>query len=240
LNRPSVVKKLEYQMKERNDLPLGSLILVPGIITLAVTLLRLAGELMRWSPAFFNREAGGPGAIVGIVWLVPAFGVYFALKLIRLGHGPAGVGRAIGMPLLALLTLPLSVAASMKIELPFRIAVFGVGSIIALLVAFRGWPALARTLFAYGLAARLPVVLIMLLAIFGNWGTHYELAAPGFPEMAPLPRWFWIGLLPQMTLWMAFTVVIGAFFGGLAALAIGRREGARAAPSARRGELARR
>jgi hypothetical protein len=207
-------------MKERNDLPLGSLILVPAIITLAVTLLRLAGELLQWSPTFFNRDAGGPGSVVGIVWLVPAFGVYFALKLIRLGHGPASAGRAIGIPLLALLLLPLSVAASMKVDFPLRIAVFGVGSIVAVLVAFRGWPALARTLFAYGLAARLPVVLIMLVAIFGNWGTHYELGAPGFPEMAPLPKWFWIGLLPQMTLWMAFTVVIGGFVGGLASLAI--------------------
>jgi hypothetical protein len=210
-------------MKERNDLPLGSLILVPAIITLAVTLLRLAGELLQWSPTFFNRDAGGPGSVVGIVWLVPAFGVYFALKLIRLGHGPASAGRAIGIPLLALLLLPLSVAASMKVDFPLRIAVFGVGSIVAVLVAFRGWPALARTLFAYGLAARLPVVLIMLVAIFGNWGTHYELGAPGFPEMAPLPKWFWIGLLPQMTLWMAFTVVIGGFVGGLASLAISRR-----------------
>jgi hypothetical protein len=102
--------------------------------------------------------------------------------------------------------------------------VLGVGSIVALLVAFRGWPALARTLFAYGLAARLPVVLIMLLAILGNWGTHYELGPPGFPEMAPRPKWFWIGLLPQMTFWMAFTVIIGGFVGGLAALATGRRE----------------
>ena len=215
-------------MTERNDLPLGSLILVPGIITLAVTLLRLAGELLHWSPAFFNRDAGGPGAIVGIVWLVPAFGVYFALKLIRLGHGPASAGRAIGIPLLALLVVAVSIVASIQIAPPFGIAVLGVGSIVALLVAFRGWPALARTLFAYGLAARLPVVLIMLVAIFSNWGTHYELGAPGFPEMAPLPKWLWIGVLPQTTIWMAFTVIIGAFVGGLAALATGRRESAAA------------
>jgi hypothetical protein len=131
--------------------------------------------------------------------------------------------------LLALLFIPGSVAATLKIGLPFRIAVFGIGSIVGLLVAFRGWPALARTLFAYGLAARLPVALIMLLAIFGNWGTHYELGAPGFPEMGPFQRWLWIGLLPQLTFWMAFTVIVGTLFGGLAALAAGRRE--RAAPA---------
>lgn len=220
-------------MKERSDLPLGSIILIPGIITLAVTLLRLVGELRHWSPVFFNRDAGGPGAVVGIVWLVPAFGVYFALKLIRLGHAPASVGRAIGIPLLALLLLPVTVAATMKIELPFQIAAFGAGCVVGLLVAFRGWPALARTLFAYGLAARLPVAFVMLLAIFGNWGTHYELGAPGFPEMAPFQKWLWIGLLPQMTLWMAFTVIVGALFGGLAALAAGRRERAAAAVGAR-------
>jgi hypothetical protein len=38
---------------QHEDLPLRSLILVPAIITLAVTLLRLGGELLRWSPTFF-------------------------------------------------------------------------------------------------------------------------------------------------------------------------------------------
>jgi hypothetical protein len=59
-----------------NDTPrLGRLLLVPALITLAVTVVRLVGELMRWNPTFFSREAGGAGAIVGIVWLVPVFGV---------------------------------------------------------------------------------------------------------------------------------------------------------------------
>jgi hypothetical protein len=211
-------------MTERTeDVPLKSLILVPAIITLAVTLVRLAGELLNLSPTLFSRAAGGAGAIVGIVWLVPVFGVYFALKLVRLGHGPAGLGRAFGIPLLALLVIPASIFVAMKIALPIRIGVLGVGCILAMLVAFRGWPALARTLFAYGLAARIPVVVVMLVAILGNWGTHYELGPPGFPEMAAIPKWLWIGLLPQLTLWMAFTVVIGGLFGGLAALATGRR-----------------
>lgn len=211
-------------MAERNrPLPLKTLILVPALITLAVTLVRLTGELLRWSPAFFSRQAGGAGAVVGIVWLVFIFGPYFALKLIRLGHGPSSVGRALGFPFLGLLLIPATVAVVLKIDLPIRVAGLGVGSVIALLVAFRGWPDLARTLFAYGLAARIPVVLVMLLAILGNWGTHYELGPPGFPEMSAVPKWFWIGLLPQLTLWMAFTVVVGGLFGGLTALAAGRR-----------------
>ena len=34
---------------------IGKLILVPAVITLAVTLLRLVGELQGWSPILFNR-----------------------------------------------------------------------------------------------------------------------------------------------------------------------------------------
>ena len=211
-------------MTERSDdLPLKSLILVPAVITLAVTLLRLAGELLRWNPTFFSREAGGAGAIVGIVWLVPVFGIYFARKLVQSGHGPASRGRAIGIPVLAFLVIPVTIGVARQVDLPFRIAVLGAGCIVATLVALRAWPALGRTLLAYGLAARIPVAVIMLLAILGNWGTHYELGPPGFPEMAALPKWFWIGLLPQLTLWIAFTVVIGGFVGGLTALASGRR-----------------
>ena len=50
---------------------IGRLILVPAVITLAVTLLRLVGQLQGWSPTLFNRECGFCGALVGIVWLVP-------------------------------------------------------------------------------------------------------------------------------------------------------------------------
>ena len=82
-------------------LSIRRLIAVPALITLAVTLLRLVGELQRWSPKFFSREAGGAGAIVGIVWLVPIFGIYFALKLSRAGQGPTSRGRAIGFALAA-------------------------------------------------------------------------------------------------------------------------------------------
>jgi hypothetical protein len=90
----------------------------------------------------------------------------------------------------------------------------------------RGWPALGRTLFAYGLAARIPVAIVMLFASLENWGTHYDAAPAGFPTMEPLTRWFLIGLLPQVTVWVSFTVVIGALFAGFAVL--GRKRAATA------------
>jgi len=99
---------------------------------------------------------------------------------------------------------------------------FTIASILAILVGLRAWPALGRVLLAYGLAARIPVAAVMLVAIMADWGTHYEKGPPGFPKMGAIAKWFWIGLLPQMTLWIAFTVVVGTLVGCLAALTTGR------------------
>ena len=95
------------------------------------------------------------------------------------------------------------------------LGVFIVGSVVGAVIAFRGWPALGRTLLAYGLAARIPVAIVMLLAILGDWGTHYDVPPPGFPAMDPIPKWLLIGLLPQMTIWIWYTIVVGALFGGI-------------------------
>jgi hypothetical protein len=100
--------------------------------------------------------------------------------------------------------------------------VFIVGSIVGAVIAFRGWPALGRTLLAYGLAARIPVAIVMLLAILGNWGTHYDVAPPGFPAMGAIPKWFLIGLLPQLTIWIWYTIAAGALFGGAFVALTGR------------------
>jgi len=204
-----------------------NLILVPAVITLAVTLLRLAGELQGWSPRFFSRAPGGGGALVGISWLVLVFGAWFGWKLGRGGASPAGLGRALGITVVALVILPgLGFAASalkMDPHATGTFAVYVVGSILALAVGLQAWPALGRTLLAYAFAARVPVALLMLLAIFGNWGTHYDVPPfPEFPAMAPLLKWFYIGFLPQLTIWIAFTVVVGSLF-GIPAGALARR-----------------
>src|SRR6266496_3738345 len=88
-----------------NGVAIKKLILVPALITLAVTLLRLVGELMHWSTRLFNPAAGGGGALVGIAWLVPFAGLYFALRLALAGERPSGAGPAIGYPLLVLFQL---------------------------------------------------------------------------------------------------------------------------------------
>jgi hypothetical protein len=47
--------------------------------------------------------------------------------------------------------------------------------------------------------------------------------------MAPLSKWFMIGFLPQMFMWIPFTIYLGTLFGGLALLAAGRRREGRTA-----------
>jgi hypothetical protein len=73
------------------------LVFWPAVVTLAITLLRLTGELLHWSPTLFNPAPGGGGALVGISWLPPVFGVLFAIQPARAGYGPRSGGRAIGM-----------------------------------------------------------------------------------------------------------------------------------------------
>src|SRR5271169_3253872 len=202
------------------------LIVVPAVITLAVTLLRLVGELLNWSPVYFSRAAGGGASPVGISWLIPLFGIYFALKLNGRGDGPASAWKAAGFGLLAILVHSGVIIAALQLKLPFMavLASIGIVSWVAIAIAFRGWPSLARTLLTYGLAARIPVVLVMLVAILANWGTHYDVAPPDQPAvnaLSPLVKWFWIGVVPQMTLWLYLTVAAGMLVGGIAAALAG-------------------
>ena len=217
---------------------IGKLILVPAVITLAVTLLRLVGELQGWSPALFNRgTAPWSPSLVGIVWLVSVFGVWFGWKLTRAGSGPGSLGRSFGLTLASMAVLPLfSFLAPKAGILPERLwrpnvpltesftilSVFVAFAIVGLATGILAWPALGRTLLAYGLAARIPVALLMLVAMLGNWGTHYD-ARPSY-QMSTLGWWVAIGLAPQLSFWIWITIVFGALF-GIAAAAIARRRG---------------
>jgi hypothetical protein len=206
------------------------LVLVPGLITFGITILRLVGELNGWSRTFFNAEAGGGGALVGIAWLVPVFGVYFALKLSQSGQAPAA-GKTLLSGVLGLVAyFAIFFGLSLVLGLPFNqptlsaFAVIVLASIVGLLVAYRGSGELGKVLLAYGLVARIPVIVVMLVAMLGNWGTHYDVAPPGVPEMGVLQKWFFLGVVPQLSIWMAFTIVIGAVFGGIALMVAARRK----------------
>lgn len=203
------------------------LIALPAAITLAVTILRLVGELQHWPSSLFNPSPGGDGSIVGIVWLAPIFGIYFAVKLA--GSDPnARPVRAILMSLVGLGVMFVGVVVVSSIwkepGTPGSILVINAVGAIAGLIQFFGWPMLSRALLAYGLAARIPVVIVMFLAIRGDWGTHYDAPPPAWPAGS---GWFseflLTGFLPQLMIWIGFTLVAGSLFGGIVAALARRR-----------------
>jgi len=216
-------------MSERNPGKRTStlqLIAIPAVITLAITALRLIGEMQGWSKVWFNPDAGGGGAVIGIVWLVPIFGSYFAVKLSNAGEGPARAGRAALFALLGIVIVvggfALAFAVSQPGLLGAQLAV-GIAAVVATALQHRAWPALFKTLLAYGYAARIPVTVIMFFAIRGNWRTHYDGPPPGFPtDISWFPKFILIGVLPQLVFWVAFTVIVGTLFGA-AAVAIAHR-----------------
>ncbi len=84
------------------------------------------------------------------------------------------------------------------------------------------WKNLARTLLYYGLAARIPVIIIMGLAIFGNWGTHYDAFPPEMADMSPTVKFLLGGVVTQLLLWVGiWTVGIGTLVGVVASKIVG-------------------
>lgn len=202
------------------------IILVPAVITLAITILRLVGELQQWSPRLFGTgAAGGGGAIVGISWLPILFGPYFALKLAGAAVGPESKGKAIGLSLAAIVVMVLGGFVVFKGLTSGGGAIAILGFLIILgagFVARAGWQALGTTLFAYAFAARIPVLIVMFIAMQADWSTHYSAIDPHLAQ-APFWRQFLDeALLPQMFLWVGYTVVVGSIFGSIVA-AIARR-----------------
>ena len=198
---------------------IGKLILVPSLITLGITVLRLAGELQRWPETFFNRTMGG--SLVAITWLAPVFGIYFALRLCKAGRPPKSYLRAIGYAVLGTVILiaalyagdALSVRQSFFVRLIYAWVFFAVSALLTL----RGWPELFKVLLAYGYAARIPVAIIMFFAMRGNWGTHYDAVPPDVPALGLIAKYLWLGFVPQLVLWVAFTILAGMLLGTLAA-----------------------
>lgn len=213
-------------MSTMDKAAINKLIAIPALITLAITLLRLAGEMMNWSDFLFNKEAGGGGALIGIAWLVPIFGFYFARQLARANDLPTSAGRVLGLAALALAVFVAVFALAFQFPNGSlgQMLVVIVGAVGSLMLARRAWPSLFSVLFAYGLAARIPVVVIMFMAIMGNWGTHYDAPPPNLPlDISPLTRWIVTGFIPQLTIWIVFTVTIGLLLGGLAVLLTARK-----------------
>ena len=136
------------------NLSMSKLVLIPALITLAVTVLRLVGELNNWNPALFNRTAGGGGALIGISWLALVFAVYFAVRLQNEGLGPEHAGAAIGYTLLALAVMIAGMFAfGFGVQKQMRSMIWVALVIMAasLWVIRRAWPAYWKLMMTYAL-----------------------------------------------------------------------------------------
>ncbi len=195
-----------------------SLIWMPALVTFGITLLRLVGELAHWSPLFFNRGAGGGAAIVGISWLPFVFGPYFAIKLARLGQGGA-VWKTVGLAVLGMVIMVagMFLLFAPQVKFPGKMILGILLIVLGPSLVTLGWPALFKLLVAYGYAARIPVAVLMFFALRGHWGTHYDALPPNVSLPASFfGRYMYLAFVPQMVMWVAFTVLVGALVGAIA------------------------
>jgi hypothetical protein len=211
-------------MATNSDSSISKLILVPSIITLAITALRLVGELQHWPTSLFNPAAGGGGALIGISYLPPILGIYFARKLVNNGESPASAGKVILYAAIGFVVMLAGIAmwAAPQINFPGKFIVGGVLLIASAVLQLPTWRKLFNVLGAYALAARIPVTILMFFAIKGNWGTHYDVAPPNFPETDWFTKFIQIGFMPQMFFWTAFTIITGALTAGITAAIVER------------------
>jgi len=211
------------------------LVAVPALLSLAVTLLRLAGERGHWSERWFSTATGGlvPSGmswLFGITWLAVPFGAWFAWRLLRAGQGPPGAAHAFGHGVLGLALVVVMIVFGLYQRVPLGfpqiLIVVWLVMVAAAALQWPTWPALARTLLLYGLLSRIPVVVLMFLAMRGSWGTHYDYVGLSRPFLMPLwPRFFWLAFFPQLVFWVGFTVLAGSLAGSLVALLTRGRAG---------------
>lgn len=207
-----------------------SLVLVPAVVTLVVSVVRLAGEVRGWSEPLFVS----PG-FVGIMGLIPVFGVWFGLRLRRATGQPPHAGKAalrfaIGAAVLVggfaagmatgLITMPDREHPQEASGLPYALGAVGLAGV----VMFTAWPRLAVTLLVYALLARIPVVVITWLALERGWETHYTHLPPGLLLPADVSKLAFLAT-PQLAYWPVVTLGLGGLCGCLGAALGGRKAG---------------
>lgn len=201
----------------------GRTILIAGLLTLLISLVRLVGELQHWSPKFFPAVAGGQGGFVGIVWLIPIVGFLVGRKLKQLGKGPGSSVFVLVAVLLGLGAIgglgyqSMQFEEAAKVKQFFLYVIYGAagGALLVLLA----WPRAFLALLGYGIFARGPVIGIQYLMIHLNGDTpktHYELAHPKMGVMTAAERAQGL-MLAQAGIWIPLTIILGALFALLGA-----------------------
>lgn len=200
--------------RQRPSLSTLRLIVVPTLIAVAVTALRAFGEVHQWPRPLVNSAVCGK-AILGVAWLVPIFGVYFAVRLFRAGPQPRLLVPAV---LLAITSVLLKLGGTAIMEKPglgyvTRLSLNFAITALALGLQAMAWPDQFKTLLAYGYASRIPIAVVAFLAMRGHWGTHYDALDPGFPQIGFWPTYLRVSLVPNIFFMEAYTVVVGGLLG---------------------------
>lgn len=199
-----------------SHIPTARLLLFSMLFTLAVTVMRLVGELGYWPSPWFDKTGG----IVGITWaLPPVFGCCFAWKLWNDGQRIVRVERAVLLGVLGFALNQLVEATVFQfagISIYSMLLILWAVAILSVYLQYLAWPALSKLLVAYGLGARIPVVVIMFFALRGRWGTHYDRPSGPF-RWDFWPTFLWFGLFEELIYWVSFTVALGSLAGSLAA-----------------------
>lgn len=214
-----------------------SLVIVPALLTLAITGLRLVGQIQEWNPTVFGRpEAGGGSALLGISWLIFVFGLWFGIRLQRAGAGPRSPGKALlislvaiglvmgGMPALqaaGVMWFPDAEHPGEPRGLAWMLGLMACGCLVAVVA----WARAALTLLVYGLLARIPVVIITWIALGQSWNTHYTKTPPFFTNVTDANRASFL-IMPQLTFWPAMTILLGTAMACLGALSSRKRSAA--------------
>ncbi len=214
-----------------------SSVLVAGLVSLLVTIVRVTGERSGWSELWFSAAAPGdpdkPQGLLGIGLLIPIFGCWFGWQLRRSTGEPARLGRAALVYLLGavvvvggfyactrlgLLVMPTKAAPGIPQGMPWAAGLVGA----AVLVMFTAWPRLSAVLFAYAVLARIPVIAVTYLSVTNGWDTHYDKLPQEFALPEGTDKVVFLSL-PQVTFWIAVTMLFGGLFGCLGALLARRK-----------------
>ncbi len=198
-------------------------IAVPALISIAVTSLRLVGELLHWPNPLVNSDVCGK-AILGVVWLVPIFGTYFGVKLFHAGDAPQRFARPVVLAISALALKPTGtfVMESHGMTYAPRLSMNFIVTLIGLVLSAMAWPTLSKALLVYGYLSRIPVGIVQYLAMRGRWGTHYDALDPGFPFIGFWPTFLRVSFVPNIFFMEAYTVIVGVVVGIAAVAILGR------------------
>lgn len=197
---------------------------VATFVTLAVTLVRLLGELQGWDPRWFGSSGSVPGGLFGIVWLVPIFGFLFGRRLAQAGSSPpflSGFFVPMFAWLLLLGTSGLILTTFEGEELREKLRYVLLGGPVLALLGVIAWPRAFCINLAYAVLARSPVVVVQFLDVKNGWQTHYGKFPARLPAMAADER-LWLLGLTQCSFWLPFTVLLGGGFAALGAATVRR------------------